>query len=149
MTPVVGRLLRNLLKTIEVEDVDLILPKEALTSRDPIKENIALENGYVPKPTEFEDMGAHLQVHTARRNEIAAEDPNDPRLGYFDQHIQETMAMAQQMQQAQQGQAPQTDQLGGARPGGQQATALGAAQGNQGVPGAAAPGPGAAPGRPA
>ena len=135
--------------TIEVEDVDLILPKEALTVRSAAVENVALQRGVPIKPTEFENFENHMAAHSQRRQELEAEGASEQVLGYFDAHIAETAAMAEQAggQQAATDQ-PQTDQLGGDRPGGQEATGLAAAAGSQGVPGAAAPGPGGAPGRP-
>lgn len=149
MTPVIGRLLRTLLKTIEVEDVDLIIPKAALTTRDPMVENVALETGVPVQPSEFEDFATHMQTHATRRAELEAEGAPQSILGYFDQHMMATSAMAAQKGQQQAQQQAQQDGLGGERPGGQQATGLGAAAGNQGVAGEASPGPAAAPGRPA
>ena len=150
MTPVIGRLLRALLKAIEVEDVDLIIPKSALTVRAPHMENIALERLVPVKPSEFEDHAAHIMAHSERRAELEENGADERILAAFDRHIEETAAMAQQAagQQGPDQQAPQQDGLGGDRPGGQQATGLGQAAGNQGVAGQASPGPGGAPGRP-
>lgn len=153
MTPMVARMLREVLKSIEVEDVDSLIPKDAGMGRDPLIENVALERGVEIAPSEFEDFQSHMQAHASRLAELKADMADPWIISSFERHIQATAQMAQQAgaKQFPQGQAPgagaQGDQMGGGDEVRQQATGAGAAVGSQGVPGQAAPGPQAAPGR--
>lgn len=152
MTPTIAKLMRQILKAAEVENLDEIIPKNLGSPRSAMVENVALEQGVSVKPTEFENFEEHIQFHANRLMELQAQGADPIVLAAFQKHIQETVQMAAQVgmarAQAQMGQqGPQTQQ----NPGGQgvrpQATQLGAAAGNQGVPGAASPGPSAPPGR--
>lgn len=155
MTPTIAKLMRQILKAAEVENIDEIIPKNLGSPRSAMVENVALENGIPVKPTEFENFEEHIQYHTTRLSELQAEGADPITIQNFMQHVQETVQMAAQvgmMRMQQRGgppgqQGPQTQQNpggGGVRP---QATQLGAAAGNQGIPGGASPGPSAPPGR--
>lgn len=155
MNPTVARLMRALLKSAEVEDVDLIIPKNVGKMRDALMENVALERGLSMPPSEFDQHALHLQMHSQRMAEIQ-ETASPEIMKAFSDHIQQHAVLAQQMgmaAMAQGGGAPgnapaQQDTQGTGGEGKQVATSLAAGVGSQGVPGASSPGPGAAPGRP-
>jgi hypothetical protein len=152
-TPFLARMLRALFKAVEMEDVDLLIPKQTGQVRDPLVENVALENGVAVEPSEFEDFAAHMQVHAQRMAELSAEGAPASVLAAFEQHITKTAELAGAAGQAAlPGGAPQqptTDQsAGGGDEVRQGATVAGAAAGNQGIPGQASPGPSAPAGRP-
>lgn len=159
LNPPMQRWVRALLESIEIEDVDRILPKNSMKMKSPMVENVALERGIKMVPNEMDNHQQHAQEHAAYLQELQAKTPNlDPSLvqaflEHMDLHAQMEMAMAQQQMQGMapgaqaQGNAPMP-QAGGAPDAGRaQAQGLGAAHGSNGVPGAAAPGPAAPPGR--
>ena len=152
--------IRMMLEEIDIPDVDRFIPKNLNAVRDPLSENIALRSG-VKVPVSLYDMHAqHIQHHSELLKELqeqveAGEEP-DGDIEKVMEHLQEHFAKASQSGGGQDPQAgggggtadngqPEAQQ-GGNDPNRQEATALGAAQGNQGT-GAASPGPAAAPGR--
>ena len=143
LTPMVARWIRTLLETIEIEDVDRMIPKNVGKMRDAATENIALKMGVKLEPSEFDNHAEHMQAHSVAAQEAEAEGIDASEIMA---HIQKHTELAQTQGEA------EAQQAGGAQAGGperQTATALGNAQGSGGIPGAAAPGPAAAPGRPA
>jgi len=159
LNPPMQRWVRALLESIEIEDVDRILPKNSSKMKSPMVENIALERGIKIMPNEMDNHQQHTQEHAAYIQQLQQGNPNlDPSvvqsfLEHMDMHAQMEMAMAMAQAQGMGGGAPATGnaptpQAGGAPDADRmQAQGLAAAQGSNGVPGAASPGPAGPTGR--
>jgi hypothetical protein len=153
VNPTIMRLMRSLLKAADVEDVDLIIPKNIGKMRDARVENVALSQGVMLKPSEYDQHDLHMQIHGICYPEKSANGAHPDELRALEQHMQEHAALAFQMGQAAMGggmangqqMPPQADMMGGGPEGKQAATGLSAGVGN---PGHASPGPAAPPGRP-
>ncbi len=153
--PFVARWIRMMLVEIEVEDVDRIIPKNPGQGRSPQMENIALRKGVKIQPSMYERHDLHMESHSEEieivKQLIEEGRASEDEATRLMEHMEATMQMAQQAgaamaaQQGGQGGGPGGAQ--GGSPERQEAQALGAVQGSQGIPGAAAPGPAAAPGR--
>jgi len=143
------KIARLVLEELGVQNVQELIPDMPERVRDPLMENVALEGGVKVTPHPREDFATHMQVHTQRAQELEVEGAPPAILDTFREHIEATaQAAAQAGQQAMGGgqdvQNPQPDATQGTQPGQIQGQAMGAG----GVPGAASPGPAAAPGRP-
>lgn len=149
--PTIGVWLRTLLDLNEVENADLIMPRNIGKSRDPLLENEALKTGALLDALPGDDHMQHVQVVGQLVSELQAEPEAYPAaLAAAQDHLQKHLAVVQQM-----GQAMNSEQGGaaGMNPGGNTpgemgggATSGGLAR--NGTPGVAAPGPAAPAGRP-
>lgn len=154
--PAVARWLRMLLDENEVENADLILPKQAGMNRDPLLENEALKRGVRLDPLPTEDHNAHVQAHGALHEEALAAGLVGVA-GVVAEHIQKHLLVAQQQAMAMGGGAPGAgaqppgppESGGGNTTGEQEGGATEGAVARNGTPGVASPGPAAPPGRPA
>lgn len=156
-SPNVGRMLRAVLLALQVPNVDLIVPKQPSAPRDPIAESEFLAGGGYFEPDPRDNHLEHYKAHLARADQLeqeaAAGAPVHPagamnlRL-HAQSHLEigRQLGMAQAQAQAGGGGPPGAAAGTRAEPGSPQA--LGGPGGGDGTPGVAAPGPGAAVGRP-
>ena len=149
---VIFRWARMLLDENDVEDVDLLIPRNSGKARDPLLENEALKRGVRIVALPSEDHGSHIAAHGALHEEALAAGLVGVA-SVVSEHIQTHLMLAQQaaMAAAAAGQAPEgpADGPGGGNTPGE--VAGGATEGavaRNGTPGVAAPGPAGAPGRP-
>lgn len=149
--PTIQPLLRALFTQLEIDNADLLFPKAHTLARDPLKENAFMALGNAVHAIPSEDHWSHAQAHAQGRREAEAAGAPAEVLAVFDAHLQEHMDLAAQM-----GAAQSQAALGAGNPnpsaaGIRSQTPAGVAgdqAGASGVPGAAAPGPGAPMGRP-
>lgn len=147
---VVFRWTRMLLDENDVENVDLLIPRNSGKARDPLLENEALRRGVRLQALPSEDHAMHLQTHGPLHEELLAAGivgAASVVAEHIQSHLMLAAAQAQAMMQAGQvpeGPAGQGGTSEGEVSGG--ATDGGAARG--GTPGVASPGPAGAPGRP-
>lgn len=150
--PIIGRWIRFLLDENEVENADLILPRDTGQARDPLLENEAMKRGVRVKPHPGEDFMGHVQAHGQLHEEAMAAGLVGVA-SILQEHIQATLALAattamQQMGAGQMGAGGAAGFQGGNTEGELSGGATEGALARNGVPGVAAPGPGAALGRP-
>lgn len=150
--PFLSRWCRMMLTEMEVEDVDRLIPKNQDKMRDPYMENVWLRKGGVVKCSPFDRHDLHMEAHSAEERlvqQLVDEGKADiSELTQLHAHMEDHMVTAQQSG-ANAAQTSPVSAVPGGSPDRQQAQQLGAAQGSNGVPGAASPGPAAPMGRPA
>ena len=150
---IVFRWARMLLDENDVEDVDLLIPRNSGKARDPMLENEALKHGVKIDALPAEDHAMHIQTHAPLHEELLAAGAVGAA-SVVAAHIQTHMLLAQAQAQAMMaaGEVPAEDAAGG--PGGgntdgeREGSATEGAAARDGTPGVASPGPAGAPGRP-
>lgn len=146
--PFLNRWLRMILKEIEVDDIDRILPKNPDNVRDPWAENIALRQGVKIVASVYDDVQMHIQAHQQEIMELQGQEGRQDEVAAIMAHIESHIQVASQKQMQGMSGAPNAPAPTGGSPERQDAQAQGAAQGSNGTPGAASPGPAAPAGRP-
>lgn len=150
---VVFRWARMLLEENDVEDVDLLIPRQAGKARNPLLENEILKHGGALMPLPAEDHAGHLQTHGPLHEELLAMGAVGAAsvvLKHMEAHA--VMAQQQAMAMAAAGEAPAEAPAGGPGGGNTEGEVAGSATegaaARDGTPGVASPGPAGAPGRP-
>lgn len=86
-------------EAIGLKNLDRIVPP-APEPMDPETENMLLQVGLLPHPTQFDDVQGHLTSHIQKKAMMTAMGLDTTMM---DQHINETLVLAQQMAQGGQG----------------------------------------------
>lgn len=149
--PGVRKLIRAVLEANEIDNVDDILPPIPDHPNNWRYENILLLQGTPVDPHPAEDFDAHLRGHGTLLSELmAVPDPDEIAIQRLKEHMAATQKVAAQAAVMQaQGSLGTPAGPGGAMPAeASMSRQLSAAQGSDGTPGMASPGPAAPPGRP-
>lgn len=150
-SPFMSRYVRMLLKELEIEDVDRLIPKSPEKIRDPFSENVALRKGIKIDPSPYERHDLHIEAHSVEAQKveqlIAAGEADPAELDRLYEHIEATMRVAQEAAGSMMGTAPAAAPPGGSPERAEAGLEGTAAAGGNGVKGTSSPGPAAAPGR--
>lgn len=149
--PTIATWIRTLLDLNEVENADLIIPKNVSKSRDPLVENAVMLAGVAVDVNPGDDQMAHAETHGQLYQELSADPATNPAvLAVVKEHLQKHAAAVQMMGQAVAGGMPGAPGAnpGGNTPGEQAGGATTGGAMRNGTAGVAAPGPAAPAGRP-